>query len=211
MSQEITEKDYPIEKSWIFKSLNPFNIVISFITMVGLFIYWILSFNKTDLVLSDVMGQFSKEGVTILILAVAFVAVISLINNFIVPFIRAYLWYTNFHYFFKERELVVTQGILSKVERLIPYETLQDVSLSQDFWDRLFGTATLRIQNVGSMGMAANPLQNILNRRSTTMVSLGSFGGAVIFGSLKKENAEKLKEIVLQKIKENPARIESGL
>lgn len=210
MSQEITERDYPVEKSWILRAINPFSMIISFAISIATVVIVVRSFYKGE-ILDGITQTLTKE-IKIVILIVLFLVVSTIINKIIVPFIRAYLWYKNFHYALREREIVVTQGILSKVERLTPYETLQDVSVSQDFWDRIFGTATLKIQNAGSTGLGGSPKQMLFTDRSTGMIMpLGTFGGSVIISSLKRDNVEKLKEMVLQKIKENPARIESGL
>jgi uncharacterized membrane protein YdbT with pleckstrin-like domain len=67
----------------------------------------------------------------------------------------------NFHYQIRSTSFWVQQGVFSKKERDLPYGVIQNVLVKQDIFDRVFGLATLLVENAGNSGgkqnMQANP------------------------------------------------------
>lgn len=123
-------------------------------------------------------------------------ALIMLIAN---PLIRA-----NFHYFLEDKMLVVRQGVLSKRHKSLPYGVIQHVFVKQDLFDRIFGLASLRIENAGQgagKGRGGSFSLTLSNDKSD---GVGAKGNKLNIPGLKKVSAEALKGLVLQKIKENP-------
>jgi membrane protein YdbS with pleckstrin-like domain len=115
----------------------------------------------------------------------------------------------NFHYSLEQRTLIVNQGILSKKQRNLPYGVIQHVFVRQDLFDRIFGLASLRIENasqgggaLGSGRMGSFRLSGVNTIGSAE--SIGASGNRIDIPGLKKQKAEELKNLFLQKIKENP-------
>lgn len=133
-----------------------------------------------------------------------FVALILLIAN---PLIRM-----NFHYQINEHLLWVKQGVFSKKERNLPYGVIQNVLVKQDLFDRVFGLASLTVENAGKgAGLSARDekaVRSFMLARgdvgATAIDAVGSSGNKVNIPGLTKANAEILKSIVLKKMQENP-------
>ena len=107
---------------------------------------------------------------------------IQCIAGIIVPILQR----APFHYATEENFLTVKQGILSKQQRHIPYGVIQNLFVEQDLFDRFFGLASLTIENASQSN--------------------------VNIPGLTEEDAETLKEIILQKMKDNPIKDnQSGL
>lgn len=103
------------------------------------------------------------------------------------------------------------QGILSKQQRHIPYGVIQNIFVNQDLFNRLFGLASLAIENVSQgAGVIAAPQQQkvfglrIGNQQPQQIEMVGFSGNKVSIPGISKASAEILKGIVLQKMKENP-------
>lgn len=111
------------------------------------------------------------------------------------PLIRA-----NFHYSLDDKFFKIKEGVFSKKQRNLPYGVIQNVFLKQDLFDRIFGLATLRIENAVSSKISRKELFNSRAKND----SVGSSGNSINIPGLKKQNAEILKNLILQKIKENP-------
>lgn len=117
------------------------------------------------------------------------------------PLVRA-----SFHYRLESKYFFVKSGVISKKERNLPYGVIQNVFVKQDLFDRIFGLATLRVEN------AITP-QDVKKKSFWTRNrgfgvndndAIGTSGNMVNIPGLKKQSAEALKELILQKIKENP-------
>ena len=99
---------------------------------------------------------------------------------------------------------------MSKQERHIPYGVIQNIYVKQDLLDRLFGLASLAIENAsqGAGSQDGNTTKifgmTFSNQRRQQTEIVGFRGNKVSVPGLTKQNAEVLKGIVLQKMKENP-------
>lgn len=194
MNEIITEKNYPIQRLWIFKSI---------INLLIIFIFWIL-FSLFFYLLDKTVAN--KETYTNFFIVIASVIIICLII--------AVLRRENFHYSIGEKFLTLKQGILLKQQRYIPYGVIQTILVKQDLFDRILGLASLTIENA-SLGAGASAVlkQKFFEPRFGTQQSqqgevIGSYGNAARIPGLTKADAEALKNIILQKMKENP--IEDG-
>jgi membrane protein YdbS with pleckstrin-like domain len=114
------------------------------------------------------------------------------------PLIRA-----NFHYSIEDKFFVVKQGVFSKKQRNLPYGVIQNVLAKQDIFDRIFGLASLRVEDAsrGGGGSARKSFRLTSSRQGE---SVGASGNKVNIPGLRKKDAEALKNIILQKMKENP-------
>ena len=116
----------------------------------------------------------------------------------------------NFHYSTEDKFLVVKQGVFSKKQRNLPYGVIQNIFVKQDVFDRIFGLASLRIENAsqggggffsGNKSFLGLKLGRTYQQQDET---LGSSGNKVNIPGLKKSSAESLKAVILQRMKENP-------
>ena len=120
------------------------------------------------------------------------------------PLIRA-----NFHYSTDEKYFTVRQGVFSKKQRNLPYGVIQNVFVKQDVFDRIFGLASLRIENASQAGGGQkvrwwNKGYGSKSNAYGQQEGVGSSGNKVNLPGLKKNSAEALKAILLQRMKENP-------
>ncbi len=184
MNSIITEKNYPVQKLWVFKSILMSLLgVILFIVPYFFILYQITEGNKED------EANFHL---------LAIISTIIIIGSLIFRFIVAILNRVNFHYSIEEKFLTIKRGILSKQRRYIPYGVIQSLVVKQGLFDRILGLASLIIENASqSGGVLVVPQQQKI---------LGSHvrSSAIIIPGLAKEHAEILKSIILQKMKENP-------
>ena len=179
----ITEQNYPIEGKWIFKSILG--------SSIGVVIFF------SFLLFSETNGE--------LLFYLAYFAIFFTFNVF-----YAILSRSNFHYQIDAKFLNIRQGILRKQEKHIPYGVIQNVFVKQDLFDRLFGLASLALENA-SMGAGVHQAgqtkvfgMTLNNRKRSQIEAVGFSGNRVSIPGLTKQNAETLKNIVLQKMKENP-------
>lgn len=170
----ITEKNYPITKLWIFKA----PIIIILMNIIALFFGYYFPY-------------------------LALALPVMLVAN---PLIRA-----NFHYSLDENFFNVRQGVISKKQRNLPYGVIQNVFVKQDIFDRIFGLASLRVENASQAG--GGNKERWWNKSYGSKATaygygqqdgIGASGNKINIPGLKKTDAEELKNLILQKIKENP-------
>jgi len=188
MDEIITEKNYPVQGLWILKSI--IGSLLSLIILVPLL--WFSRFSE------------SKDSEISLYIPLI---IIFAIFHFIVTILRR----ATFHYSIEGQFLTLKQGILSKQQRHIPYGVIQNLFVKQDLFDRIFGLASLAIENAsqGAGALAAPQQQKVFglrigNQQRQQVEMVGFYGNKVSIPGLTKANAEILKGIVLQKMKENP-------
>jgi len=195
MDEIITEKNYPIQGLWLLKA----NFASFFVIVV--FIFFFVFANMLSPYSPDQGGiqlqVTGKPGYYDLIVIIGFVilnALFTILNKI------------TFHYSVEDKFLFLRQGILSKRERHIPYGVIQNLFVKQDLLDRILGLASLTIENA-SQGAGA-----LYATEREKVETIGSSGNRVRIPGLKKANAEFLKGIILQKMKENPVEdSQSGL
>ncbi|MBU1110728.1 PH domain-containing protein [Patescibacteria group bacterium] len=198
MNGIISEKNYPVQGLWVFKSMLGSLLLLIFFVPYSLFS----------------SGPSATGKYTVTIFYIVIIAGFA-IFHFIVTILRR----TNFHYSIEENFLTLKQGILSKQQRHIPYGVIQTLFVKQDLFDRIFGLASLTIENAsqGAGYPSASQRQRVFGlrigaqqRQQVEMV--GFSGNKVSIPGLVKQDAETLKKIVLQKMKENPVEdSQSGL
>lgn len=120
----------------------------------------------------------------------------------------------NFHYSTDDKFFVVRQGVFSKKQRNLPYGVIQNVLVKQDWFDRVFGLASLSVENASLAGGGGKNKMSWWNQLKygakigaygqQDQESVGSSGNKVNIPGLRKKDAEALKIILLQRVKENP-------
>ena len=191
----ITEKDYPVQGLWIFKSI--IGSLLSLVILVSFL--WFSHFDSSK------DAEISMY-IPLITLFVIFHFVVT-IFYFVVAILRR----ATFHYSIEPQFLTLRQGILSKQQRHIPYGVIQNLFVKQDLFDRIFGLASLTIENASQGAGALATLQEqkvfglrVGKQRRQQMEMVGFSGNKVSIPGLTKANAEILKGVVLQKMKENP-------
>lgn len=116
------------------------------------------------------------------------------------PLIRA-----NFHYAVDEQYFNAKQGVFSKKQRSLPYGVIQNVLVKQDIFDRLFGLATLSVENAVQAGDVQKIFGITLANKKQQQETVGSSGNKVNIPGLRRIDAEALKQAILQKMKQAPA------
>lgn len=181
MQNPITDKDYPVESFWILKIPVSFSIVTFFICIFMGLILLPLSFttNEGGLVFLITMG----------------IIIVTMIGIGLLSTIIASLSRDNFHYSIENEFVIFHQGILSKQQKNLPYGVIQDIIVNQDITDRLFGLASIIIENASFGG-------GQVYARGQAAALIGFVGNVAVIPGLTVKNAEKLKDIFLSKMKE---------
>src|SRR5579872_3087217 len=183
MNEPITEKNYPIEKKWILKTV--WGTLLSLIFFIPAFI------------ITWIKGAHNISG---------YIIYISLYLIFVpIHVVIVTLQRTNFHYVLEESFIVLHQGIITKKQRNIPYGVIQNIFVKQDIFDRIFGLATITVENAsqgGGNNVRADKIFDIpVNTQKNSQTnSVGFNRNMVSIPGLTKQNAETLKNIVLQKM-----------
>ncbi len=162
----ITEKNYPISIRWVWA-----NVAISLAAFPLYFLYLI----------TEVGFVFSL--ITSLLVVT--------INITVVIMQRKY-----YHFEFGDQYITIRQGVIKRQERHLPYGVIQNVMIKRSLSDRLFGLATINVQNAVQQGK--------LGYRESADTTIGSSGTDFNLPGQTPKNAEVLRKIVLEKMKENP-------
>lgn len=67
-------------------------------------------------------------------------------------------WYFT-HFILTDRRLILNSGILNKKSKIIPLDQINDISGSQNVWERIFGYGDIVIESAGEFGQ--EPFTNI--------------------------------------------------
>ena len=162
--------------------------------------------------LNEKMFPIQNVWIVKLSIIIIIVAIILLFNkeyiDFIFLFIFALFNYllvklavVRFHFSLDEHFITIKQGILSKTQRQLPYTVVQNVIVEQGFLDRLFGISTLNFENASEAG--GLKINKGKKRKRWQFQNIGIIGNQVNIPGLKKEQAELLKNKLLEKIQRN--------
>lgn len=185
MDEIITEKNYPIRNIWLFKQI--------LVALIILPIYFIFIFSTSG-------GALFASGALIIFLP--FILIFGLALG--IPVFINVLRRSNFHYSLEQHFMVLHQGIISKQNRNVPYGRIQGVFVNQGLFDRIFGLASLTIEDFSDGGRSAMDASGYVGSGKSRHEALGFVGSKIHIPGLKKADAEAMKEIILQKVKENP-------
>ncbi|MDD5259566.1 MAG: PH domain-containing protein [bacterium] len=191
MAEIITEKDFPLQKSWFGKKIiSGVSYLIYIVIPIGLPFY--VAHLKGN-------GQKFIEQMPMGIKIIQIMMIVFIVS---LPF-SAILRRIMFYFSLGEKYITLKQGIFSKSERHIPYGVIQNLFIKQSMFDRIFGLAFLSIEDASQgAGSGALPYGELV----------GFSGNKIGIPGIRKSDAEKLKEIILQKMKENPVEdSQSGL
>jgi uncharacterized membrane protein YdbT with pleckstrin-like domain len=188
-STVINDRIYPILKVWIIKKA-----ILSFMA------YAFLSFLSYILVKFEPNG-FGRAGSYLHLIPIFFTAIF-FIDVTIVILEKKYFRFELGHEY-----ITIKEGIIKKQERHIPYGVIQDITITQTLWDRVFNIATLSANNATQYAFTNQ--QNIGNNGVSASGSyadfvLGSNGSNFSLPGQRPKDAENMKKMILEKMKENP-------
>lgn len=144
-SQKISTETYPINSSWVFTKIMGGFFHALWLTSLGY-----LVFNKE---FAHYFTFASGLGYALLLFSMIFLWRI----------IWTLLYKHNYYFEFLPDFILLKTGIISKSENHLPYKSIQNVATHQGIIERLFGLATVIIQNAAQSGAVSG--------RSVSMVS----------------------------------------
>lgn len=134
-SEAITDREYPIQGSWVFANMVGM-VLMSLV--VGLF------------GAGYTVAKTSKDGSGLEFLPVFLTITIT---YFILHLIGFFLWKSNYRFQFTPEYIYYRTGVLSLSERHLPYRSVQDVSVSQSLLDRMLGLSNVVIENAAQVAV----------------------------------------------------------
>lgn len=184
---DYNDKNYPIEPIWLLKGPLISLISLPFFMVFLIFIY------RNDF---SSLSKLSTDSYRSLLYIGFFIIAPPL--HFIANVIRR----ATFHYQFDEKFLNLRQGLIRRQNRQLPFGVIQNVLVTRGILDRLFGLSTVIIQNATQ--------STVKDVKAQTAGYAGFFGNTIQIPGLSKDNAEKIKNALLEKIKDSPT-IELGM
>lgn len=165
-----------------------------------------------EFLLGDIIGLIISTGFYIgvfalvagdpeVIFPLVFMAGFTLIG-FVFRTATLFIWLMFFSFRFDDDYIIAKQGIISRQERHLPYVVMQDVVIKQSILDRLFGLATIVVENASMGGvMGMNTQQNRYGRKQNTtiMTTMGMHGNMFILSGIKLSDATMLRDWLLDK------------
>lgn len=189
MDNQVTERTYPIRNIWLFKQA-----IFTFVPFAVLIVVLFL------LNSSDSQTRVTNANTHIFLSPYVFLfAIFTLVSVFTTALRRS-----RFHYSLEEKFIVLHQGIITKQNRNVAYGVIQGVFVNQSLFDRIFGLASLTFEDFSNHGRSAMSSSGSVKSGKSSREAIGFVGNKIHIPGLKKKDAEELKTVILQKIKENP-------
>lgn len=179
-SSPISSDAYGLSKNWWIS--EAIKLVISSLFIATILTFWLFGFSLKEGLKEGGLSFALSVWVGVLILAL------------IARAITLWLWQMHYRYEFGAEYIYMKNGILSVSEKNMGYNTVQDVKVDQTFIDRIFGVASIHIENAaqsmvpvqGRYGKVNAPVSN-----GITIVGLSVDDARKI--------AEEMKRIVIHK------------
>jgi putative membrane protein len=168
-TEEVSNKTYPIQSTWMTKSI--IGMIFSSLVFSSFVAGYLYFRTSTD------------GGSTVPFLPVF---IVLLIGFFIVHLIGLFIWRANYRFQFMPEYIQFHTGILSQSERHLPYRSIQDVSITQSFLDRLFGLSNVTIENAAQMSAPVSIYRRRNSKNSNNIILVGQ----------SKESANKIVELL---------------
>lgn len=105
------------------------------------------------------------------------------------------IWKKNFYFEFMPEYLLLKTGIIGRQEKHLPYKSIQNLIVSQGIIERMFGIATVKIENAAFEGM--NSQNSGFGMRINGRSTIGRSSGISLVGQ-PYEKAQELNQILNQ-------------
>lgn len=188
MDSTISEKTYPIRSIWLFK-----RIIHAIFTFAIIIIAAAVSFMNKGI------NIHSSDLAVIFLPIIGVILLIILISVSITAIDRHY-----FHYSFEDHYINLHQGIFSKQNRNVPYGRIQSIFIKRGIFERLFGLSSLTFEDYTAGGTSQMTVDGYVKSGKSRIETLGFIGNKIHIPGLDSADAEALKQLILQKIKEYP-------
>ncbi len=134
-TEEISSKTYPIVGAWVVQSVIKW-FFSSIFTSGAITLYISLPSKNSDTSLLDALNvSYVPVWLTLFVII------------FIFHILYVALWKSTYSFAFLPDYILMRSGIIARSEVHVPYQTVQDVVVNQSIVERLFGLATVTIQN----------------------------------------------------------------
>ncbi len=114
----------------------------------------------------------------------------------------------NFRYAFDDTTIALKQGLFRREEKYMPYVAIQNIFVSRGLLDRIFGIASLKIQNAAALAAGATAYTSRwssgASRNEKQVARATAEKNSIVIPGLSTRDAEALRDMVLQKIGQNP-------
>lgn len=190
----ITEKQYPIQMRWVYKEMVGGMLKEFILVVFGSIWLWFSSSDGFSIEQQQNIFDFFQNNAVYFILLLLVAAIIY-------PcLIRA-----TFSYALEDDYLTVRKGIITRTERHIPYNVVQNIIIRRNLDDLVFGLSTITIENASAGG------GYVQQRGFNATGQPGSSSNHVVIVGLQTADATALREAILAKMLANPERTDSGL
>ena len=62
------------------------------------------------------------------------------------------MWYDNYSFDLEENGVKINSGVITKSEKFIPYDKIQDLTIQSGYWERRYGLSTILLETAGAAG-----------------------------------------------------------
>lgn len=136
LNEEVSVNTYPISSNWIIARMLGSLMWSFFYTLLA---YYVL-FSTGEESSVSVASKFQIQGLTLITPLIFFVL-------FIFKNVYTFFWKKTFSFQFTPEYIYLKSGIISRQEKHVPYNTIQDVTVEQGVVDRILGISNVKITN----------------------------------------------------------------
>lgn len=157
----MTSNPYPIRIKKAIKIKLFFSIIY---IMLSLLIF-IIPFVFTNMVIKEIKsdGHFNKElekesNDILFISSIILITIVIIFSLFIIiEAVYHFLYLKSIEYYFDKKNIVLKEGVISRSEKTIPYNNIQNIIVTQTFFQKIMNICNIFIQtareNIYSTGM----------------------------------------------------------
>lgn len=149
LTEEVSSKTYPIVGQWLFLQAIG-SLVFALFVGGAIVFYFIAPGEHSDTSTLTALGFSGNQVFVVWLILSLFV--------FIISFVYQVLWKDTFSFSFLPEYIVLQKGVIARQETHLPYRSVQDVAVSQGIIERMFGLATVRIENAAASQMVGKKM-----------------------------------------------------
>lgn len=137
--EDVSSDTYPISSRWLLSSF-----------LSGLLVSIFISFLFSFLIIAKSKRSF-EWGPFLLVVITIFAA------TFIWRIFYLIMWKKNFRFKFMPNFIYTHSSVISKIDRQLPYTSIQDVTVEQGLFNRFFGLCEIKITNASQQSIKNEP------------------------------------------------------
>ncbi len=144
LAEDVSSKTYPIVGRWLFLQAIG-SLFFSLFVSGAILVYLVIPGEHSEASILTSLGFTGGE------VFVAWFVLFLFLYAF--SFVYQILWRNTFSFAFLPEYIVLRKGVIARQETHLPYRSVQDVAVSQGIIERMFGLATVRIENAAAPQM----------------------------------------------------------